>query len=100
MDEVDDQQSHIVMFGAANGQTTFSGCIYDRFNSSWVSKVCLTVAERSFNFDPIFEATMRFRDFVLPFVIQEGGATITYPDKLPMFSMRIVVSEPTQEDLA
>ncbi len=89
VDEIDNQKSHLVMFGAVMGETSFRGCVYDRLNNAWVSKVCLTVGNSSFNFDTIFEAALRFKDFVLPFVLAKGGVTVEHKEKLPMVTMAI-----------
>ncbi|WP_376702190.1 hypothetical protein RQ479_18865 [Mesorhizobium sp. ISC25] len=96
VDEYDDQKSHVALFGAMMGDTTFAGCVYDRLNKAWVSKVCLTVAQHSFNFDPIFEASVRFRDFVVPFIVDGGATPIELLDKPPIFTMRVLHSPEEQ----
>ncbi|RWC31566.1 hypothetical protein [Mesorhizobium sp.] len=87
VDDLDDQKSHLVMFGAVMGNTSFTGCVYDTWNNAWVSRVCLTLENSSFNFDPIYEAAMRFKGFVLPFAAEKGGAVVEYREKLPIMTM-------------
>ncbi|RJQ50875.1 MAG: hypothetical protein C4530_20920 [Desulfobacteraceae bacterium] len=55
-----------------------------------MSKVCLGVNEKSFNFDKIFDSAIRFKDFILPFLLEGSSDEIKFREKLPIFSMEVV----------
>jgi hypothetical protein len=61
--------SYTVLAGARVNITHFPGAVYDKMNRQWVSKVCLSAADLAFNFDPIYQACMTFRNFILPWML-------------------------------
>jgi hypothetical protein len=66
VDPDDPALTHTALAGAQVGETRFVGCVFDTVERKWVSKVSLSVDDRSFNFDPIYSECMQFRDFVVP----------------------------------
>lgn len=92
VEEGNPNRSHIAILGAQIDGTTYTGCVYDTVEKKWVSKVCLGVDQRSFNFDPIYKACMRFKDFVLPYLVDDASDNVKFHDKLPIITMGIGVS--------
>jgi len=84
------KKSHTAFLGVQIPGTTYSSCVYDSQEKSWVSKVCLGVNEKSFNFDKIFDSAIRFKDFILPFLLEGSSDEIKFREKLPIFSMEVV----------
>ena len=70
VDKDNSKRSNIAIFGSQIEDTHYSVCVYDTANKKWVSKVCLGVGNRSFNFDPIYQACIRFKEFILPYLIE------------------------------
>jgi hypothetical protein len=68
VDQTTPQRAHIAILGAHIQGTRYTGCVYDTVQNQWVSKVCLGVNEKSFNFDTIFLSSLRFESFILPFL--------------------------------
>jgi hypothetical protein len=58
VDPDDQLTTHTVMFGAHLPDTNYTGAVFDTVERRWVSRVCLGVKEWSFNFDPLFEASV------------------------------------------
>ncbi|MHB8792554.1 MAG: hypothetical protein ACYC6O_04365 [Thermoleophilia bacterium] len=56
----------------------------------WVSKVCLGVGEKSFNFDPIFESSMRFNNYIVTHFTQGASKEVEFHEKLPIISIDTV----------
>lgn len=96
VDGVNHQRCHIAMLGAQIQGTHNAGCVYDTLEKQWVSKVCLGLNEQSFNFDTIFLATLRFENFILPFLTEGTSDEIRFHDKLPIISVDFLVN-PTPE---
>jgi hypothetical protein len=59
----------------------------------WVSKVCLGVGGKSFNFDPIYEVCLRFRDFVVPWALSAYKPGIQTTTELPIVTIQFLVSK-------
>ncbi|MGE0085766.1 MAG: hypothetical protein AB7S75_15255 [Desulfococcaceae bacterium] len=78
---------HIAIFGAQIKGTNFSSCVYDTLNNEWVSKVCLGVGEKSFNFDIIYKAVEKIRDYLIPAIIEGASKEIKFHDKLPIMTV-------------
>lgn len=89
VDAADSSKSHIAHLGAQIPGMQFSGCVFDTHNRKWVSRVCLGIDTRSFNFDPIYDAAVRFEGFVLPHLLQSFSPDIQRHDKLPIMSITI-----------
>lgn len=89
VDPVDSLLTHTALAGAQVGEIQYAGCVFDTHERRWVSKVALSVESNSFNFDPIFEACNRFRDFVIPWVLSTYTPGVLLQEDLPIFSTRI-----------
>jgi len=93
VDPVDSLLTHTALAGAQVGETQYAGCIYDTHERRWVSKVALSVESNSFNFDPIFDACNRFRDFVIPWILSTYTPGVQLREELPIFSARVQIIE-------
>ena len=93
VDSEDESVSHLVVIGAQIPGTTYSGCIYDRFENKWVSKVCLAVSGLSFNFDPIYEECMKFKKFILPWIHSTYEPGIKATEKSPIITMKFLLND-------
>ena len=80
--------THTVLAGAQVGETRFVGCVFDTVEGRWVSKVALSVHDRSFNFDPIFMACSRFQGFVVPWILSKYSPGIQLREEIPVMSVR------------
>ncbi|MCH8863108.1 MAG: hypothetical protein IID51_11425 [Proteobacteria bacterium] len=98
VDDKNEAESHIALFGAQIEGTGYSGCVYDRLEKKWVSKVCLGVGHRSFNFDKVYDSVLRFKEFVLPFVIEGASEEIKLHNKLPIMTMEYKMRAPDLPD--
>ena len=74
----------MIMFGAWIKGTSYSGCIYDTHNQTWLSKVSLGLGERSFNFDPVYKACCKFRDFVVPLSLSTYKPAVEIDTEMPI----------------
>ena len=90
VDPEDNNNSFLILSGAQIKGTNYTGCVYDRIECKWVSRVCLGVQNLSFNFDPIYEATIAFRDFIIPWVLSNYEPEIRITEKAPLFSVKII----------
>ncbi|MCK4538774.1 MAG: hypothetical protein KAV42_08260 [Candidatus Krumholzibacteria bacterium] len=93
IDEYDETKSHTAWIGARLPGTTYSGHVFDTVNKKWVSRVSLSIAEKSFNFDPIYEAVQQFEAFVIPWIIEKAGIKIKVTNELPIISMKAVINK-------
>lgn len=93
VDPTDPQLTHTALAGAQVGETQFVGCVFDTVEGRWVSNVALSVGGLSFNFDPIFSACIRFRDFIIPWLLTSYAPGIQSQDELPIMSTRIQLVE-------
>lgn len=89
VDPNDSLLTHTALAGAQVGETRFVGCVFDTVERKWVSKVALSVNDLSFNFDPIFTACTRFRDFVVPWILAKYSPGIELREALPVMSARV-----------
>ncbi len=93
IDPDDECNSHLVIFGSQIEGTSYSGCVYDRFEGKWVSKVSLSIENYSFNFDPIYNASIKFKSFILPWIKANYKPGIDIKDKLPIISTRFEIKK-------
>lgn len=93
VDPDDPQLTHTALAGAQVGVTNYGGCVFDTWERQWVSTVALSVDGRSFNFDPIYQACMRFQDFVVPWLLSTYAPGVTLLEELPIVSTRLQVVE-------
>ncbi len=89
-DEDNPKKAHTALLGAQIPGTSYSSCVYDSQERKWVSKVCLGVNNKSFNFDTIFDSSIRFEGFVLSFLLEGASDEIKFHEKLPIFSVEFV----------
>jgi hypothetical protein len=89
VDPIDPQLTHTALAGAQVGEIQYAGCVYDTLERRWVSKVTLSIESKSFNFDPIFGACNRFKNFVTPWLLSTYTPGINLLETLPIFSTRI-----------
>jgi hypothetical protein len=87
----DPDRSYLVIIGAQIERTSHSGCVFDKWAGKWVSKVCLGVDGKSFNFDPIYEECMKFREFIMPWITSNYEPGIKVTEKLTVISMKIIL---------
>jgi hypothetical protein len=78
--------SYMVISGAITGKVSFGGCVFDLKEKCWVSKTCLGADNLSFNFDPIFQACMKFKDFVMPWLVQALPGPVEFKEA-PLVTM-------------
>lgn len=89
VDPTDPSLTHTALAGAQVGETQYAGCIFDTVERKWVSNVALSVEGRSFNFDLIFRVCMRFRDFVIPWLLDTYAPGIQLQEVLPVMSTKV-----------
>ncbi len=93
VDPTNMSKTYSVIFGAQISGTSYSGCVFDTVERKWVSKVCLGVRHKSFNFDPIFEACTRFQDYIVPWALSTYKPEIRMTTELPIITFQIVKSQ-------
>jgi hypothetical protein len=81
--------SYTVLSGARVNITHFPGAVYDKLHRQWASKVCLSADGKSFNFDPVYQACMTFRDFILSWILSTFKPGIQVTTKPPVFKAAI-----------
>jgi hypothetical protein len=89
VDPDNEEISHLVILGANIEGTSYSGCVYDTEEKRWVSRVTLGVENHSFNFEPIREASQRFKEFVIPYLIEGASEYVKFHDKLQILTISI-----------
>jgi hypothetical protein len=85
-----ENRCHTAIFGAQIPGTTFDGCVYDRNTMSWVSRVCLGVNSKSFNFDPVYQSVVKLKRYLIPEIINNISDEITFHERLTIVSMDIL----------
>ncbi len=86
VDAEDPTKSYTIINGASLPNTQYVSCVFDTHERKWVSTVTLAVANLSFNFDPIYADCCRFRDFIIPWVIDTYSPGITMVDDAKIFT--------------
>lgn len=92
VDSQDKNKTHTAMIGTPIGETGYSGCVYDREEKKWVSTVTLAVKNISVNFDLVHEVTCKFKEFILPWILQTYNSEIRITDKIPIVSVSIATA--------
>ena len=92
VDPKDISKTYLVIFGAQIDGTSYSGCVYDTVERKWVSKVCLGVMDKSFNFDPIFEACTRFQVYIVSWALSTYKPEIRMKTELPIITLQVIES--------
>ncbi|MHB9112535.1 MAG: hypothetical protein ACYC4D_07905 [Thermoleophilia bacterium] len=89
IDKENPKRSYIALFGAQFAGISYTGCVFDTVHKRWVSKVCLGIGGKSFNFDPIFDASIRFKQFVITEIRDNTPMEVTQ-GKLPIMTIEAI----------
>jgi hypothetical protein len=81
--------SYVVFIGARTGRTSYTGSVYDLKERKWVSRVSLGIEGKTFNFDPVYDACTKFRDFIMPWALAAYEPGIRVTTELPIITLRI-----------
>lgn len=87
VDPIDQQLCHTALLGVGIENQSYTSCVFDTHENRWVSTVCLGVMGSSFNFDPIFVASEKIKNYALP-LLTDGAPLQWPPPELPLFSAR------------
>lgn len=90
VDPSDNSISYAAVIGTQIPNMRICGCVYDTLEKKWVSKVSLSVQSVSFNFDPIYEAIVKFREFIIPWIMSNYKPGINVTPKIPIISMKAI----------
>lgn len=90
VDMEDPNCCHTIMLGARLEGTGYVGCVFDNFEKRWVSSVSLSVREKSFHFDPVFQACNRFRQFIMERAAEVYAGGIEISPTPPVATMRVL----------
>lgn len=93
VDSRDTSKAHLVMIGAQTSGTSYSGCVFDAVEQKYVSKVCLGIGNKSFNFDPIFEACTLFHNYIIPWALSTYKPEIRITTELSIITFQVVESK-------
>ena len=96
VDPVNPTYSYLAVFGAQVKGTSYAGCVFDTVEGRWVSRVCLSIGGMSFNFDPIYEECLRFRDFVVPWALSTYKPGIQMTTELPIITIQLSRSKQSE----
>ncbi len=83
-------QSHMAVLGTQIEGANYTGCSFDAAEEKWASKVCLGVNGKSFNFDPMYLAAVKFEAFVLPLLDEKASAHVEPKEALPIISVDLI----------
>ena len=92
VDPANPTQSHMAILGTQIEGTNYAGCPFDAAERKWVSKVCLGLNGKSFNFDPAFLSAVRFEAFILPFLNEKASEDVEPAAALPLVSIDYIRS--------
>ena len=90
VDADDPLKTHIAILGAQIKGTQYTGCVYDQVEKRWVSKVCLGLNNKAFNFDVLYGTAIRFENFVVPFLTESASEEVRFHDKLPIVTVALI----------
>ncbi len=93
IDPKDNSKGYLVILGARIDKTNYTACVYDVVEKKWVSKVCLGMKNWSFNFDPIYDACIRFQNFIIPWIFTTFQPGIQITEKLPIVSFQFTITK-------
>lgn len=96
VDPTDSTCTNTVFIGAQLEGTGVSSCVFDTVERRWVSNVCLSVAGKSLNIDPIYKACITFRKFVIPWALSAYKPGVKISESPPILSAHIVL--PAEDD--
>lgn len=89
VDPVDSNNTYIAVVGSRIKNTKYPSCTYDTKNRKWVSKVCLSIDNISFDFDHIYEVTMTFKDFIIKWIKSNHDLEINKTPDIPILKVGI-----------
>lgn len=81
------RRAHTAILGAQINGVNYSSCVFDTLEKKWVSKVCLGVNHSSFNFDSIFDASLRFKCFIISYFLEGTANSLNYQHRLPIMTV-------------
>lgn len=90
VDPANPTRSHMTILGRQIEGANYTGCAFDTVEKKWVSKVCLGLNGKSFNFDPIFLSAVRFEAFILPFINEKASEHAGFQEELPLISVDVI----------
>lgn len=91
IDGDDNDLSHTAILGVQIEGTSYAGSVYDAFEKKWVSNVTLSVQNLSFNFDPVYEATQKFKQCIIPWIIDTYKPGIQLKTEIPIISAKVML---------
>ncbi len=91
VDNTNQQRAHTAILGAQIQDTHYTSCVYNTVEKQWVSKVCLGISNRSFNFDTVFLSALRFESLILPFLTEGASDEVKFHEKLQIVSIDFIV---------
>lgn len=91
IDPNDNSVSYTAIIGSQVPNMQIYGCVYDTLEKKWVSKVSLSVKEKAFHFDPIYQIIAKFKDFIIPWIISNYKPGIKVMQKIPIISAKVVI---------
>lgn len=90
VDPKDSTRSYIAMIGIQINKTGYAGSVYDRIEKKWVSKVCLNIENKSYNFDLIYNACNKFKAFIIPWILSNNKFKLKFKQEIPIITVSIV----------
>jgi hypothetical protein len=88
VDPEDPYRCNLALLGAVMDGVSYTSCVYSTSKGGWLSKVCLGVADHSFNFDVMWDAAIALKSYLLPLLT--ANAPVQWPPaQLPLLSTRI-----------
>ena len=97
VDPQDNSKSFLAVIGAQIPGTSYTGCVYDIKRRKWVSKVTLAIGNLSFNFDHIYEETITFKEFILPWLINTYQPSVKLKNGIPIYTLIVSDKEKLDE---
>lgn len=83
-------RSHMTVLGTQIEGTNYTGCPFDAVEKKWVSKVCLGLNGKSFNFDPMYLSAVKFEAFVIPLLNEKAPGHVEPQEALPLISVDFI----------
>lgn len=87
---------HIVHAGALVGTKSDCSVLFDMHEGRWASNVSLTIEECTCTFDIIYAECLRFRDFIMPWIIAKYTPGMTFRQEIQISTFQFIFT-PKQE---
>ncbi len=97
VDPNDENISHTAIIGTQIDGTSYPSAVYDRYKRKWVSKVTISVNDKSFNFDTVYEATIKFKSYIIPWMRSSYIGDVNVPSRVPIMSAKITLKLQNQK---